>query len=71
MSQTEDRTNLQGWMRDYSDLLLVSFRSSGRIEHNVTKGESREHQILDTLSKLLPARTAVEPNIVIADAADA
>lgn len=71
MSQTEDRTNLQGWMRDHSDLLSVSFRSSGRIEHNVTKGESREHQILDTLSKLLPSRTAVESNVVIVDAADA
>ncbi|PYT03978.1 MAG: hypothetical protein DMF60_16705, partial [Acidobacteria bacterium] len=71
MTQTDARTNVQGWMRDHSNLLAVSFRSSGRIKHNVTKGESREHQILDTLSNLLPARTSVESNVVIVDAADA
>lgn len=38
--------------------------------HAVTKGESREHQILDTLSKLLPTRVALEPNIVIVDSSD-
>lgn len=63
-------TNIQGWLRDHSEALAISFRSSGRIEHKVTKGESREHQILDTLSKLLPARSSVESNIVIVDSAD-
>jgi uncharacterized protein DUF6602 len=71
MTKPDDHTNLQGWMRDHSDLLAVSFKSSGRIKHNVTKGESREHQILDTLSNLLPTRTSVESKVVIVDAADA
>jgi len=70
MTKTDDQTNLQGWMRDHSDLLAISFSSSRRIEHNVTKGESREHQILDTLSNLLPTRTSVESKVVIVDAAD-
>jgi len=37
MTKTDDQTNLQGWMRDHSDLLAISFSSSRRIEHNVTK----------------------------------
>lgn len=63
-------TNTQGWLRDYSDALAISFRASGRIKHTVTKGESREHQILDTLSKLLPTKAYVEPNVVIVDSTD-
>ena len=63
-------TNIQGWLRDYSERLASSFRSSGRFKHAVTKGESREHQILDTLSKLLPTRAAVESNVIIIDATD-
>lgn len=60
-------TSAQGWLRDYSDLLSASFKSSRRIQHNVTKGQSREHQILDVLEKLLPTRVAVEHNAVIVD----
>lgn len=63
-------TNIQGWLRAYSDALANSFRASGLFKHTVTKGESREHQILDTLSQLLPTRVAVEPNVVIVDSAD-
>lgn len=63
-------TNIQGWLRDHSEKLAISFRSSGRIEHKVTKGESREHQILDTLSELLPTKSSVESNIVIVDSTD-
>lgn len=63
-------TNIQGWLRAYSNALANSFHASGLIEHRVTKGESREHQILDTLSKLLPTRLVVEPNVVIVDSAD-
>ena len=70
MSATAPPTNIQAWLRDHSELLAISFRSAGRIRHNVTKGESREHQILDTLSKLLPTRSSVESNIVIVDATD-
>lgn len=71
MSTPAKPTNIQGWLRGHSELLAISFRSSGRIKHNITKGESREHQILDTLSKLLPTRASVESNIVIIDATDA
>lgn len=70
MSVGDSLTNIQGWLRDHSELLSLSFRSSGRIQHAVTKGESREHQILDTLSKLLPTRASVESNVVISDATD-
>lgn len=63
-------TNIQGWLRDHSNGLINSFRSSARIRQSVTKGESREHQILDSLSKLLPTRVAVEPNVVIVDSTD-
>src|SRR5258707_11492035 len=71
MSKTEIDTNIQGWFRDYSRLLAVSFSASARIRHNVTKGESREHQILDALAKLLPTRVSVETNVVIVDGLDA
>jgi hypothetical protein len=58
-------TNTQEWFRDYSKLLFDSFNASGRLKHAVTKGESRESQILDALSKLLPTRISVETNVVI------
>jgi hypothetical protein len=58
---------IQGWFRDHSDALSQSFRASERIKHNVTKGESREHQILDVLANLLPSRVVVEPSVVILD----
>jgi hypothetical protein len=51
-------------------LLAVSFRSSGHIKHNVTKGTSREHQVLDTLEKLLPTSVAVERSAIIVDSQD-
>jgi len=70
LNSSDTPTNIQGWLRDHSELLALSFRSSGRIQHAVTKGESREHQILDTLSKLLPTRASVESNVVIIDATD-
>src|SRR4051812_4597432 len=60
----------QQWLRHYSENLASSYRSSALIEHRVTKGESRETQILDVLSVLLPKRTAVEANVVIVDSRD-
>lgn len=64
-------TSAQEWLRDHSKLLSVSFNASGRIQHAVTKGESREYQILDTLSKLLPTRVSVETNVVIVNSSGA
>lgn len=61
----------QQWLRDYSSRLAISYRSSGLIDHCVTKGESRENQILDLLGELLPKRATVERNITIADSRDA
>lgn len=60
----------QKWFRNHASMLMTSYRSSGLIEHKVTKGESREYQILDTLNLLLPARISVERNIVIVDSQD-
>ena len=70
MSRSSDLTSIQGWLRDHSEKLAISFKSSGRIEHCVTKGVTREHQILDTLCLLLPTRLSVETNVVIVDARD-
>ena len=61
----------QQWLRLYSENLASSFRASALIQHRVTKGETRERQILDLLEALLPKRTAVEPDVVIADSRDA
>jgi hypothetical protein len=55
----------QNWLRDYSRILLDSYIASGRIEHAVTKGTSRERQILDALKNLLPTRVSVETNTVV------
>jgi hypothetical protein len=70
MSPADVHTNVQGWLRDFSERLAISFRSSGRIKHEVTKGESREFQILDALRQLLPTRVSVESHVVIVDAGD-
>lgn len=71
MSNSSPPTKVQKWFHGHSSRLLVSFTGSELIQHNVTKGGSRESQILDTLSNLLPARISVERNVVIVDAADA
>ena len=70
MTAVDIVSNAQAWLRAHAELLSVSFRASGRIKHNVTKGQSREHQILDTLEKLLPTSVAVERSAVIVDSRD-
>jgi hypothetical protein len=60
----------QQWFRDYSHRLASSYRSSGLIEHSVTKGGAREQQILTFLENLLPKSCEVEPNTVILDSKD-
>ena len=55
----------QGWMQDLASGLLSSFQASGRIEHGVTLGESREGQVLDILVKLLPSGVAVTKAVLI------
>lgn len=61
----------QQWFRDLSEHLQLSFRSSARIAHGVTKGESREQQILDVFRQLLPTRISLQQNVVIIDSEDA
>ncbi len=58
------------WFRSYSSLLKARFSASGLIEHRVTKGSSREAQILDVLSALLPLRISVLRDGVIIDSSD-
>jgi len=70
MKTTSSLTSIQAWFRDYSNSLKISFNSSDRIEHNVSKGESREYQIFDTLSNLLPVSISVEPKAVIVNTED-
>jgi len=62
--------NTQQWLRLYSENLANSYRASGLIQHCVTKGETREGQVLGFLEQLLPKRAAVERNVVIADSQD-
>jgi hypothetical protein len=57
-------------MRAYASRLAASFEASAQIEHRVTKGESREHQILDVLDALLPNKISVGRNVVVIDRAD-
>lgn len=61
----------QQWFRNYAENLMTSFKSSALIQHKVTKGESREHQIFDILDKLLPTRISLKQNVVIVDSQDA
>jgi hypothetical protein len=70
MSTGSTLTSVQAWFRDHSRNLENSFKSSKRIKHNVSKGESRENQIFDTLSHLLPTRVSVEMKPVIVDIED-
>jgi len=63
-------TKWQQWMRTYSTRLQASFDSSALLEHSVTKGESREAQILDVLAALLPNIATVERNVVVIDSED-
>lgn len=60
----------QRWFRLLSQNLDASFQASALIEHNVTKGEDRESQILDVLERLLPTRISVGRNVVIVDSTD-
>jgi len=60
----------QQWFRELSLNLESSFRSLNIIEHNVTKGEGRENQILDVLERLLPTRVILRSNVVIVDSED-
>ncbi len=62
-------TAAQNWCRNLAELLELSFRGSASISHNVTKGESREHQVLDVLEAILPTKISVERNVTIADSA--
>jgi hypothetical protein len=64
-------TKAQKWLREYSLGLESSFRSSGLIQHPPTKGGSRESQVLDALSKLLPKKLSIIENVVICDSTDA
>lgn len=70
MNEISVLTRIQEWFRYYSDNLENSFRSSELINHNVSKGEDREKQILDTLLKLLPTKISVESKTVIVDSLD-
>jgi len=60
----------QQWFRNYAKNLMTSFVSSAQIQHNVTKGESRERQIFDILDKLLPTRISLMQDVVIVDSQD-
>jgi len=60
----------QQWFYSLSQGLLASFRGSAAIEHRVTKGESREGQILDVLQGLLPTRLVLKSKVAIIDSAD-
>lgn len=55
----------QTWMRSYSLRLEASFSGSEPFRHAVTKGESREGQIIDMLQALLPQRVASARSVVI------
>jgi len=61
----------QQWFRNYAEGLMASFKSSGLLEHRVTKGESRERQIFGILDKLLPTLLFLKQDVVIVDSWDA
>src|SRR5262245_19524027 len=63
-------SSTQQWFRIYSSNLANSYQSSALIEHNPTKGGSRENQILDLLRNLLPKCCEVESNVTIHDSTD-
>lgn len=70
MTAAEPVAKTQQWFRSLSDRLLASFRGSAAIEHAVTKGESREQQILDVLIGVLPTRATLRRDVVIVDSGD-
>jgi hypothetical protein len=63
-------SSTQQWFQIYSKNLANSYRSSGLIEHNVTKGGSRENQILDLLRNLLPKCCEIASDVTIHDSSD-
>jgi hypothetical protein len=67
----EAPTKWQAWMRHHSIRLGDSFTASAPIRHAVTKGQSRELQILDVLRIVLPERLTVDANTVVIDQNDA
>lgn len=66
-SSSGAKSKFQLWMRDYSSLLKISYDASSKIEHRVTKGESREHQIIDVFHGLLPNSISTETNVTVID----
>lgn len=71
MTPKETPTKWQAWMRDHSVRLGDSFKASAAIRHTVTKGQSRELQVLDVLRIVLPKRLTVDPSTVVIDQNDA
>lgn len=67
---TTARGKAQHWLRMYAQRLATSYNGAALLEHRVTKGETREGQILDVLKQLLPQRTSVESGVVIVDSQD-
>ncbi len=62
---------VQEWYRAYSDHLAISYVASGRLTHAVTKGETREDQVLAMLRLILPTRHVLERRVVILSATGA
>lgn len=69
MAGRASTTAAQDWCRNLAEGLELSFRGSAAIAHNVTKGDSREHQVLDVLEAILPTKISVGRNVTIADSA--
>jgi hypothetical protein len=67
---TGPATKWEGWMQSYSEHLGISYKASEPLKHNVTKGQSRENQVLDVLEHVLPRRIAVARNAVVIDSQD-
>ena len=63
-------SSTQQWFRIYSGNLASSYQSSALIDHNPTKGGSRENQILDLLRNLLPKCCEIGSNVTIHDSSD-
>lgn len=62
---------VEQWFRLYSENLANSYRATALLEHRLTKGEAREHQVLDLIRRLLPKRIELETGVVISDSNDA
>ena len=58
-------TQSQKWVREYSDRLFSSFQSSAGVTHHVSKGDMREYQIYDTLTKLLPTSCELAKRAIV------